>query len=285
MKLLERVVVAAPCPLSWDMMDGDDKVRHCSGCSRNVYNLSMMSEQEAESFLQINGASQCVTFYRRADGMIMTDNCPKGLKAIRDRVQLWSKVAAGFLASVLSIGSSFAQQSPEKVQHSGQGQSNSHNPPPGVGGAIWIPPAKDAKVSRTPGQASVPGQTHVDQMMLGEPMVQPTRNSTSLPPGAAGGMIFVPPTNNGKKTVIMPTDCKSNPEKAQAPVEPISGDKAAYNLFTEAQNSKVSGKDLVALTQFKSALNMAKGMKNADPQFTRMIESEIATLQSKLHNK
>lgn len=274
MKLLERVVVAAPCPMTWDMMDGDDKVRHCGGCARNVYNLSAMNDKEAESFLQINGSSQCLTFYRRADGTIMTDNCPEGLRALRDRVRLWSRVAAGFVASVVSMGmNAFAQQdkASERVQKDLQSPVQSKNPsdlPPGVGGAIWIPPPKNQTKNAQP------------EALLGEPMLnQP-------PVNAAGGISFHP-SPVGKKTVLMPNDCnKANPaDKLPANIEPVSGDKAAYNLFTEAQNSKVAGKDLVALTQFKSALNLAKGMKHADPQFMRIIESEITSLQAKLQNK
>jgi hypothetical protein len=277
MKLLERVVVAAPCPMSWDNMSGDDKVRHCSGCERNVYNLSAMSDTEAESFLQVNGSSQCLTFYRRADGTVMTDNCPRGLKAIRDRITLWSRVAAGFVASVISFGvSADAQKSSERVQKTLQNQQNNSSPPPGVGGAVWIPPAGSDANS---GQAQTPKQ-NVNRT-LGEPMPQ-----NQLPMNAAGGISFTP-VPVGKKTVLMPNECSKNgsPNKLPANIEPVSGDKAAYNLFTEAQNNKVAGKELLALTQFKSALNLSKGMKHADPQFMRLIETEIAGLQAKLQNK
>lgn len=275
MKLLERVVVAAPCPMSWENMSGDDKVRHCSGCSRNVYNLSAMSDSEAESFLQVNGSSQCLTFYRRSDGTVMTDNCPRGLKAIRDRIKLWSRVAAGFLASMVTLGvSAAAQQSSERVQKSLQNQQKTSHPAPGVGGAVWIaPPGSD-------GQAQAP-KNNLDRT-LGEPMPP----SNQPPMNAAGGISFTP-VPVGKKTVLMPNDCSKNGtvNKLPANIEPVSGDKAAYNLFTEAQNNKVAGKDLLALTQFKSALNLSKGMKHADPQFMRLIETEIAGLQAKLQNK
>lgn len=279
MKLLERVVVAAPCPMSWDMMEGDDKVRHCGGCSRNVYNLSAMNDKEAEAFLQKNGSSQCLTFYRRADGTIMTDNCPKGLQALRDKMKLWSKVAAGLVASIVSLGmSAIAQQekASERVQSNLLRKDSRSLSQPNTAGKATDP----ASGVGSPG-------THQESLIhtLGEATISvPPQNNQVMNP--AGGISFTP-VPVGKKTVLMPTDCTKTSTKDNLPanIEPVSGDKAAYNLFTEAQNSKVAGKDLVALTQFKSALNLAKGMKHADPQFMRMIEIEINTLQSKLQNK
>jgi hypothetical protein len=38
---------ATRCPASWDEMEGDERVRHCSECELNVYNLAEMTEDEA----------------------------------------------------------------------------------------------------------------------------------------------------------------------------------------------------------------------------------------------
>ena len=39
--------IASPCKAPWENMDGDNRVRFCRECSRNVYNLSAMTEPEA----------------------------------------------------------------------------------------------------------------------------------------------------------------------------------------------------------------------------------------------
>ena len=39
--------IASPCKAAWKNMDGDDRVRFCRECNRNVYNLSSMTEREA----------------------------------------------------------------------------------------------------------------------------------------------------------------------------------------------------------------------------------------------
>jgi hypothetical protein len=78
--LLDRVAVKTPCKASWNDMEGDDRVRFCCSCSKNVYDLSAMTEDEAEAFLGLHLDDQdaCVKLYRRPDGRILTSDCPRG---------------------------------------------------------------------------------------------------------------------------------------------------------------------------------------------------------------
>src|SRR5438045_3244783 len=105
---LANVSVAAPCPADWDSMIGGDRVRFCSQCQLNVYNLSTMSKFEAEAFVARTEGRLCVRFYRRKDGSILTDNCPVGLRALRRRAQRIRKAVAssvlGFLAGIGAYG-------------------------------------------------------------------------------------------------------------------------------------------------------------------------------------
>src|SRR5262245_216807 len=50
--MLDRVVVANPCPKSWDEMRGDDRVRFCGHCQKNVFNLIAMTRAEADELLR-----------------------------------------------------------------------------------------------------------------------------------------------------------------------------------------------------------------------------------------
>jgi hypothetical protein len=95
---LEDVRVAAPCNVSWDTMVGDDRVRFCGKCEKNVYNLSAMPREEAEAFLADRGGNVCVRLYKRADGTVLTEDCPVGMKR-RSRVRLALAVGGGLLAS------------------------------------------------------------------------------------------------------------------------------------------------------------------------------------------
>jgi hypothetical protein len=94
---LDNISVAAPCSAEWAKMSGDERVRHCALCRKNVYNLSEMSRTEAEALIREKEGSLCVRFYQRADGTILTTNCPVGLRAIQRRLRwICTGVAALF---------------------------------------------------------------------------------------------------------------------------------------------------------------------------------------------
>src|ERR687893_1370761 len=82
---LDELRIAAPCPADWGKMVGDERVRYCGSCSLHVYNLSGMTRREAEALVTSSEGRLCVRFYRRADGTILTRNCPTGLSALRRR--------------------------------------------------------------------------------------------------------------------------------------------------------------------------------------------------------
>lgn len=81
---LERIRVASPCPAKWEDMIGDDRVRFCGSCAKNVYDLSAMTRDEAEAFLaEKQGPGVCITMRKRADGRVLTVDCPVGVRRRR----------------------------------------------------------------------------------------------------------------------------------------------------------------------------------------------------------
>jgi hypothetical protein len=84
-------------------MAGDDRVRFCSHCSLHVYNLSAMSRHQAEDLIAVREGRTCVRLYRRADGTVLTQDCPVGLRAWRRRLVWIGAVAAGLLVAVIGI--------------------------------------------------------------------------------------------------------------------------------------------------------------------------------------
>lgn len=84
-------------------MTGDEKMRACSLCSKNVYNISNMSRQEAEDLLLSNEpGSVCVGYFRRSEGMIVTDECPVGLRRLRNGCRWLLRTAAAAVSLLLS---------------------------------------------------------------------------------------------------------------------------------------------------------------------------------------
>ena len=98
--LLDRLYVAKPCTADWEAMAGDERVRFCNLCKLNVYNLSAMSRQEAETLIAQTEGRLCTKFYRRADGTILTQDCPVGWRALQRRV---SRTASAVFSTLLSL--------------------------------------------------------------------------------------------------------------------------------------------------------------------------------------
>lgn len=111
--ILDTVQIAAPCTVGWDSMEGEgERVRFCGQCKFNVYNISDMSKKDAEAFLQakIGNERTCLRLYRRADGTILTDDCPVGLRKIRDRARRAWRFVASFLAFLLCGNGALAKR-------------------------------------------------------------------------------------------------------------------------------------------------------------------------------
>jgi hypothetical protein len=92
--------IAAPCQASWEGMAGDERVRHCTLCSLNVYNFAEMTRDEVRELLVRTEGRVCARLYRRADGTVLTRDCPAGLRALRRRA---SRAAAALLAALFSL--------------------------------------------------------------------------------------------------------------------------------------------------------------------------------------
>lgn len=97
---LDQIKIASPCQASWHEMQGDEHVRFCSECRRNVYNLSALNRQDAEDLIKDHEGELCVRFYRRADGTLLTADCPVGVCAALGRAA-WS---AGWAVLALGTG-------------------------------------------------------------------------------------------------------------------------------------------------------------------------------------
>ena len=108
-----KLTVASPCSESWDAMPGDDRKRFCDRCQLNVFNLSAMSEEEAERFLNRPEGPPCVRFYLRRDGTVLMKDCPVGW---RRKIAKRLAVAATILFGVIFALSTFGSDS-TSVEH------------------------------------------------------------------------------------------------------------------------------------------------------------------------
>lgn len=99
---LNNIRIASPCKANWDEMYGNDRKRFCGECKLNVYDLSGMSRQEAEDLLEKTEGRLCVRFYRRADGSVITQNCPVGWAKVKQRARVFATATFSLIVGVLS---------------------------------------------------------------------------------------------------------------------------------------------------------------------------------------
>lgn len=77
-------------------MSGDERVRMCAACRKHVYNFTAMRTEEVRELVQKTEGRVCGRFFQRADGTVMTADCPVGLRKLR-------RTAAAAIALVLAM--------------------------------------------------------------------------------------------------------------------------------------------------------------------------------------
>ena len=102
--VLDNIRVATPCSAEWSAMVGDDRVRACRACQKNVYNISNMTRDEAEALIVGTSGNLCVRYFQRADGTILLADCTVGKSQKRKR----RLVAAGAAALLAGGGGALA---------------------------------------------------------------------------------------------------------------------------------------------------------------------------------
>ena len=108
--LLANLKVASPCQARWSDMTGDDRARFCGQCQKHVYNFSGLSTDEIVALVRDKQGRLCARFYQRADGTILTADCPVGAGLGWTRLRRFTAAAAAFallgaLAPLMATGS------------------------------------------------------------------------------------------------------------------------------------------------------------------------------------
>lgn len=107
LNILNNVRVASPCDVPWSSMKGDDHVRLCDACNKDVFNLSALTREEAERLIIEKRGKLCINYYQRRDGTILTQDCPRGIAKLRKRMlriaALASAACISFVAAISAL--------------------------------------------------------------------------------------------------------------------------------------------------------------------------------------
>jgi hypothetical protein len=95
---LSELRVVNPCQVDWEGMSGTDRVRHCSQCNKDVFNVSSITRAEAAELIQQAEGKVCVRYDQRRDGTVLTRD-----SSLKDRVSLKTRLALVAVAAALGI--------------------------------------------------------------------------------------------------------------------------------------------------------------------------------------
>lgn len=109
---IDKVRVKDPCTQAWDEMVGNDKVRFCTHCAKDVNNLSAMTRKEAVRLVRKSGGSLCVRYVQQpvTKAPVFAGHLTQ---ITRRRVPL---MAAGVMSASLSLATmTYAQGGAEPI--------------------------------------------------------------------------------------------------------------------------------------------------------------------------
>lgn len=103
--LLDRIDIKTPCNENWEEMNGNDNVRFCSHCSKDVYDLSSMTRGRAEQLVRDSEGRLCVRYVRDARGKVANAQ-PRHIQISRRAAVATSVLATSLTLSTLAYSQS-----------------------------------------------------------------------------------------------------------------------------------------------------------------------------------
>jgi hypothetical protein len=99
---IDSIRVGDPCTENWDEMTGNDRVRFCSHCAKDVNNFSAMTPRQAARLVRKSGGKLCIRY--RVDPRT---NAP----VFADRISAFARhgVAAGAIGASVLVAGAYAQ--------------------------------------------------------------------------------------------------------------------------------------------------------------------------------
>ncbi len=170
---LNDIKIASPCPADWNEMYGDGRKRFCGDCKLNVYNLSGMTRDEAEALVMNAEGRLCVRFYKRADGSVITQDCPVGWAKVKQRTKVYATAAFSLVMAILT-------------------------------GVFFVSLISNPKTAI--GKLKIPFMTPTPERLMGAVAFNPNKNTNSntssdAPPNYIQGNIAMQPPVRSKKIV------------------------------------------------------------------------------------
>ena len=188
---LNHIDIASPCQANWADMAGDEQSRFCSQCNKNVYSLSTLTSEQAQALIMEKEGKLCIRFYQREDGTMLTQDCPRGLQALRLKmIQKTTAIAAAVMTFILFTltGKSFAAVDDTSGSIVKMGEPKLSEPSSQAIMGEFAPPMENK------------GNTMIGQPLMGEPTMKSIIKPVTTPDSIN--------TTDAKKPCCKPKKCK-----------------------------------------------------------------------------
>lgn len=105
---IDSVKVGSPCSENWDEMQGNDKARFCSHCTKHVNNISEMTQKEATRMVRASDYNICIRY--KVDPVTKRPIFAEQLFQITRRAPAFA--AAGVMSATIGLSTAAYSQSP-----------------------------------------------------------------------------------------------------------------------------------------------------------------------------
>jgi hypothetical protein len=126
---LETLRIPEPCSVGWENMTGDDKIRFCNQCNKQVFNLSVMTHRQAEAIIAATRGNLCARIATRTDDNVLTaqtyTNPLPNLHQISRRAL---PIASAVISAMMTFNPSMAAQTHPLKTHQGSTRAQKANP-------------------------------------------------------------------------------------------------------------------------------------------------------------
>jgi hypothetical protein len=104
--VLDQLRINEPCAAKWGEMQGNDEVRFCGHCAKNVHNLSAMTRVDALRLVEESRGGLCIRYETTTAGSVFTrDNHVFSFPKLR-----LSPLAAAAFGIAITVTPAFAQE-------------------------------------------------------------------------------------------------------------------------------------------------------------------------------
>ncbi|HEX4456975.1 MAG TPA: hypothetical protein VIA18_03350 [Polyangia bacterium] len=211
---LESLRIATPCSADWQEMKGDDYVRFCGRCEKNVYDLSALSREAAEQLVAEKEGRMCVRFYQRADGTVLTNDCPVGVRRERLRQRIWNRIAGAATSAALLVGLWSGRARADLAVGDGKTTATTKEKPHAVMAGGISAPKPPAEEPPLMGKIAAPKKTpEPPQPMMGAPVAPPKKQAPTPQPTV--GVLVPPPAPVMGEPQMVQGDIAPPPAKAK----------------------------------------------------------------------